>query len=316
MLDAQQLAEGLKARFGTVRTAANNWLRIPCPTCALKDKKKMKRYVSLYNGSSKCYVCEVKLELVELMGDNFIPLRSDTPYVQEERKENPQARILPCTRAIPVNQLPLTHPAIKFLHKDHLFNLDSYYNDYGIVYIPSDAGKQFCTSPFVSSGDRLLFPVFHRMELVGWQMRSIPGTVYGDMADAVKYYHLFNKGSYLYNFDLAVKYNLVILVEGVKKALKLPNAVASWGKNVSPIQAQLLQSNWKDIIVMLDTGPKEQEIGNNLVEACNRHGCNALNIDIGKYGFPSPDEATTEQLLEILNNEWSGFLSRSKKSIK
>ena len=313
MLEAEQLSEKLKERFGAVRVAANNWLRIPCPTCALKDKRKMKRYVSLWNGSSKCYICTVGLTLIELLGDNFIPLR-DEKFVYKEKIEDPRAKILPGSKFIPINELPLEHPAIKFLHKDYLFNLDSYYKDYEIVYCPSFAGIQFCSCPYISSADRIIFPVYFREALVGWQMRSIPGTTYGDMSDVVKYYHLFNKGSYLFNYDKASTYSTVILVEGIKKALKFPNAVASLGKNLTPTQAQLLQTTWKEIIILLDSEDKAQEIGINLAAACNRNGCTALNVNLGKYNIPSPDEATTERLLEILSYEWSQFLSERNSS--
>ena len=297
----------LRERFGTVKPASNGWVRIACPTCLPKDRKKFKRYVrpdTLYN---KCFICEMPMQQDELVGDAFIRVSSPAQVVVEEpKKENPMAKTLPGHRFIPVNRLAYDHPAIKFLHNDHLFELDRYTNDYGICYCPCDAGITFGSKPFISSADRLVFPVRFKGEFVGWQMRSIPGTVYGDRIDVVKYYHLFNKGRYLFNYDLAKNYQTVVLVEGVKKALKLPNAVASFGKDLTDTQVQLL-SEWKNIIVCLDAQDVAQTIGRRVEASLRANGNRALNVDLGPYGFPSPDEMTTDQLSFVLYNEWRNY---------
>ena len=286
----------LREKFGVVKPASNGWVRIACPTCLPKDRKKFKRYVrpdTLYN---KCFICEMPMQAAELVGDAFIRVSSPAQVVLEEPKEHPMARKLPGHRFIPVNQLPATHPAIKFLQKDHLFDFDRYANDYGICYCPCDAGITFTTRPFISSAERLIFPVRFKNELVGWQMRSVPGTVYGDRLDVVKYYHLFKKGSYLFNYDIAKKHETVVLVEGVKKALKLPNAVACFGKDLTEEQVQLL-SGWKQIIICLDAQDVAQTIGRRVEASLRGYGLKALNVDLGPYGFPSPDEMTSDQLI-------------------
>jgi len=301
--EARAIAK-LREKFGEVKPASNGWVRIACPTCVPKDRKKFKRYVrpdTLYN---KCFICEMPMQRDELVGESFIQVSNPANIsVDQPKKEHPMAKKLPGLRFTPVNQLPVEHPAIKFLHRDYLFEMDRYYNEYGIVYCPCDAGVTFNSRPFISSAERLIFPVKFRGELVGWQMRSIPGTVYGDRPDVVKYYHLFNKGSVLFNYDKAKSFQTVVLMEGVKKALKLPNAVACFGKDVTSTQVQLL-AEWPNVIVCLDSQDVAQAIGQRITDSLRGFGRKAINVNLGPYGFPSPDEMTSDQLSFVLFNEW------------
>jgi len=299
----------LKEKFGVVKSTSNGWVRIACPTCALKDRKKFKRYIRPDTLFNKCFICDIPMQQNELVGDAFVRVACPVEIAAEPpRKENPMARQLPGLRFIPVNQLPAGHPAVEFLRKDHLCDLERYASDYGICYCPCDAGRTFSSRPFISSADRLIFPVKFRGEMVGWQMRSVPGTTYGDREDVVKYYHLFNKGSYLFNYDLAKNYQTVVVMEGVKKALKLPNAVACFGKDLTTAQVQLL-SEWKNIVICLDAQDVAQAIGRRVEGSLRAYGLRALNVDLGPYGFPSPDEMTSDQLSFVIYNEWRNYES-------
>lgn len=304
-MNEHQLGEMLTQVYGKIKDA-KDWIRIPCPTCIPKDVKKMKRYVSKKDLYTKCFICDRRLTKEQLLQTENIPLmdrpeKNDTPT---EKKINPWANKIPCNRVIPIHELSLTHPAVKFFHKDHLYDLRSYYEEHEIVYCPPDAGVIFkSVNPFITSADRLIFPVRFNGELVGWQMRSVPGTVFGNRPDVVKYYHLFNKGDYLYNYDKAKQYKMVVLTEGVKKALKFPNGVASWGKNLTPTQVQLIQQ-WKEIVVFLDGEDSTQIQADTLAKAIRANGKKAINIDPRKYGYPSPDEATSEELELMIATEW------------
>lgn len=308
MFDSALVEQLLKQRYGKVKPGGAKYWRICCPTCSSRDSKKMKRYVSKRSLFTFCYICEQPLSLEELMrgaAGTVVPVK----IREEEPKENPMARIMPGRRFIPVNQLPSDHPAIRFLAKDHLHELDRYSLEYGIVFCPSDAGQVFCQSPYITSAERLIFPVYFNRELVGWQMRSIPGTVYGDYPNQVKYYHLFPKGSYLFNYDNARKYDSVVLVEGVKKALKFCNGVAAFGKHLAPPQVQLMHA-WKNIAIMLDAEESAQRLGMELTYGFRAAGINCININPGNYGLPSPDEGTKEQLFSILTEEWCAYFNR------
>jgi hypothetical protein len=160
---------------------------------------------------------------MELLDGQYIHQVTRVEVEEQEEEVNPLSLELPYYRAIPVNELPDNHPAIQFLHKDYLYDLDTYAKVHKMVYVPYEGGKIYHNSAkFITSAERLVFPVYFEHKLVGWQMRSIPGTFFGDRPDDVRYYHLFNKGSYLYNYDQAKNYDRVVVVEGGKKALKLP----------------------------------------------------------------------------------------------
>ena len=291
----------LEKKFGVVKKSSGDWVRIACPTCDKHHSKKFKRYINTETLGTKCWICDVKLSFKKLTGVHVAP-NVHVSHEQKPKEVDPRARVLPCTKSVPINELSSDHPAIKFLAKDYLFELNRYYDENKIVYCPYGYGEKFGTDPFITASERLIFPVHFNGKLVGWQMRSIPGTFYGDREGGVRYYHLFDKGNYLYNYDNAKKFDKVILVEGVKKALKFPNAVASLGKNISTAQIQLLY-NWKDVTIMLDDDKEAQPIAQNLTRELTANGLSVRNIALSKYGFKSPDEARVEELQQILNYE-------------
>jgi hypothetical protein len=308
-----ELFEALKSRFGKAKREGKGYVYFPCPTCLPRNRSKLKRHASIYSYYSKCWICEIDLAMPDVLGGvEFQAVAKDGNSIAVEKEENPLARVLPCKRSIPVNQLPPDHLAVKFLNKDHLHDLDRYYNENGMIYCPSDGGTILKShEPFVSSAERLIFPVYFNREMVGWQMRSLPGTVYGDRADVRRYYHAFNKGNYLYNYDNAKQYKMVVLTEGVKKALKFPNGVATLGKCITPMQAQLLQ-HWKEITVMLDSDEDSQELAQMITMNINLGTSKAVNVNLSPYGYPSPDEATAEALAIIVYHEWQKQLDETQ----
>ena len=300
-----ELLELLKQKYGKIRLSGD-WIAVPCPTCNLHHRKKMKRYVHRKYLSSHCFICHVHMDSEQLLGEGIMSVVTQTdgsPIIDTPKEPHPWSTRLPGYRFIPVNALPEGHAAVKFLNKDHLFNLDSYYSNNGIVYCPADSGVIIFDKPFTTSADRLIFPVTYKGELVGWQMRSIPGTVFGDRPSVLRYIHLFNKANYLYNYDNAIKYGSVIVTEGVKKALKFPNGVATFGKGIAASQVQQLQE-WPIVIFLYDAEEEAQEVGKRVTAAINAEAkSKALNINLGKYGIPSPDEADSETLINIINKE-------------
>lgn len=313
-LERDPLYKQLKQKFHVVK-GHGDWLRIPCPTCTAHNAKKLKRYVPRSGYTSNCFICGIKKDVRDLLDGYYVPTKVEDCEEEAEVKVDPRALELPYSLGTPVNQLPIDHPAIKFLHKDQLFDLDRYSNENKIVFVPFDGGKVFINgSVFITSAEHLVFPVYFEEKLVGWQLRSVPGTFYGDQPKDVRYYHIFNKGRYLYNYDNAMKNNprRVVVVEGVKKALKFRNAVATWGSGVSRAQQRLMQK-WPEVVMLLDgeehnhTQAKARE----LVECLNAGGnCRAININLAKYGAPSPDEFPEDVLQEIVEGEWNDQINR------
>lgn len=301
-----QVVQLLKTRFGAAKKSNGDWVRVRCPTCDPNDAYKMKRGVNLRTLSSNCFICRRELSLEQLFGNAQITVTSNGPYV--EPPEHPMARQWPCNFYVPVSALPKDHPAVEFLAKDHITDLTRIHMDYDVGYIlaadalPVEFTRSDETTFSMSVGDSLIFPVYFKEEMVGWQCRFIPGTTNGDRMKKMKYLHVFPKGKYLYNYDNAKKFKSVVVVEGVKKSWKFPNAVATWGKGISDTQIQLIQQ-WEEIIFMYDAGEETQHKAKELADIIKR-GKKCINIDPGKYGFASPDEMTEDEAQTIVLTEW------------
>lgn len=288
----------LKAKFGKARAVSGGSYRIPCPTCDPKHSKKMKRYISPDWPNSNCFICNRSIPLAELLGDGVILERSTTSDEEEEYK---YAKILPYTEAVSLSTLAPTDPVIQFMEKDHLRMWD-YYDSLGIRYIPATGGFniKFDSGFTVNTADSLFFPVYNTAEeYVGWQLRFIPGTWNGDRFQFMRYMHLFPKGDYLFNYNNAKQYKDVVVVEGVKKALKAANAVATLGKGISEAQKQLIQQ-WKRITLILDGEDDTQKLARQIQEEFTSNGRQCVNIDLRDYGFESPDDTTGTQLNRII----------------
>jgi hypothetical protein len=315
-MNRNELKTLLQERHGRVKDAPHGGIRIKCPTCDAGKSREMKRYIYPNSYYSKCYICEELLEVKDLCGGEVKYERSATV----EEPEHPQAREMPLEKAFRLDELPLDHPAIKFFMKDHLYEFEKYSTEYGILYIPVDGGIdiKFPNTTFRSS-EALVFPVALDHEIVGWQLRYLPGSWYGDkmISKGIKYMHVFPKGNYLYNFDKARKHDHVIVVEGVKKALKADNAVATWGKGLSERQKDLI-CKWDRITLMLDGDDKTQSMCVGLKEELKYKmkemgghlkgtvvsDKQIVNVDLRKYGFPSPDEMTKEQVAQVVEDAW------------
>jgi 5S rRNA maturation endonuclease (ribonuclease M5) len=297
----QNVLELLKSKFGRVRAVSGGSFRIPCPTCDPKNGKKMKRYVSPGWSDSRCFICEQAVPIHELVGEHIIFERENLDSVVVEYK---YAKILPYNDTIKLGDMSPDHPAITFLAKDHLANL-AYYDSLGIRYITSTGGMNldFDSGFIVNTADSLFFPIFGKDGTYeGWQIRFIPGTWNGDRFQFMRYMHLFPKGDHLFNYHFAKQYKDVVVVEGVKKALKLANAVATLGKGISTKQKQLIQE-WKTITIILDGEDSTQELARELQAEFRSNGRKCINIDLRDYGFESPDDTTSEELQSIIQKE-------------
>jgi hypothetical protein len=295
----------LRTKFSKAKAASGGNYRIPCPTCEAKDRNKMKRYVSPDWTTSNCFICGKIIKLSDLLSLQDFEFCADTSVCSSAEPIYPYAKIKPFEVLEDLKNLTAGHEAIDFLSKDHLVH-NPYYSSLGIGYIPLNGGKniKFESGYTINTANSLYFPVTFMGEYVGWQLRFIPGTVNGDRLQHMRYLHLFPKGEYLFNYDQAKRYKHLVVVEGVKKALKGVNFVATFGKGISTTQKQLIQE-WKKITLLLDGEDKTQEMAKELADEINFNGKICVNIDPRKYGFPSPDEATGKQLQEALTSAWS-----------
>lgn len=293
----------LKTRFGNVKRANGGWVRFKCPTCTSHDAAKLKRGLHLQTLRTHCFICEKPLELTQIFGNIPIekPAGGDVVY---EEKEHPQAREWPCKAIVPVSALPKDHPAIKFLNKDHLFDMTKLAMDFEVGFICAEDAKEIkFENSVMLAAEALVFPVYFKKEYVGWQIRFIPGTKFGDRMQKMKYLHVFHKGKYLYNYDKAKEYKSIVVVEGVKKSWKFPNGVATWGCGISEQQINLIQQ-WDEIAFMYDGDDKIQAKMTMLADLIELNKKKVIVIDPRNHGFLSPDEMTEAQAQEIVYKEW------------
>lgn len=302
LVTPSQFRDILESKFGKVKPGNDGWFRLACPTCNAKDAKKFKRYIRAGNVYSNCFICEEKLLIDDLLGQKIQIERHADDVEVEDTHEHPQSRILPCINAIPINQLEKSHPAVQLLAKDSINDLDSIWNKFRVVYVPEEGADlvKFESGAEVSTADSLLFPVIFGGELVGWQCRFIPGTKHGDKMQKMRYFHVYPKGRYLYNYDRAKGSDFVVLMEGVKKVWKYDTAsVASLGKSITDKQLQLLQE-WKTIILFLDGEEETQKKTKELQDRLWANSRFCLNIDPRIYGVKSPDEMSFDQVHQII----------------
>lgn len=294
-----------KEKFGKAKAVSGGNYRVKCPTCEPKNSGKMKRYISPDWPTSNCFICEQLVKVKDLLSEQAFASVSSYADNSDSGDDYPKAKIIPFEKINFLHGMPEDSPVVQFMKKDHLEDFN-YYASLGIGYIPIDGGinLEFDSGYKINTADSLFFPVLAGGKYVGWQLRFIPGTINGDRLQYMRYMHMFPKGNHVYNYDNAKKYDNVVVVEGVKKALKLPNAVATFGKGISSMQKQLVQE-WKKITILLDGEAETQRQAIDLAREFKYNGRQVVNIDLREFNLTSPDEATTEQLNEIIRNAWT-----------
>lgn len=123
--------------------------------------------------------------------------------------------------------------------------------------------------------ERVFIPVYADGKLVYWQARDVYG-----MNDTPPYYICKGGTKSLFNFDLASKANFMVISEGVFDAITIgTNAVALFGKSLTPRQLDQLSRYRKPVIVALDPDEAGQEATPKVVSIIReRLGLNAIPV--------------------------------------
>jgi len=286
MLTINQLEQLLRRRFGEVKKAKGGLeLRINCPYCG--DDKKFKCWININKGCFHCWRNEShsgKIYKLLNIKPEDIPKAS---FMEEREKMQLEQSSTSPGVLIPLTSLPNDHPAIQYLTTVRARPFDPQYleKNFGVKYCSQgrklgkpEEGFWFDTT------NTLIFPVYMQGILVGWQARllynpdnltdtdmKIMGFPYinGEYIKPPKYYTTpFPKGQVLYNFDNAVKYNMVVVSEGVFDVFSLGNrGVGTFGTGISEQQLNLLKTYWDTVILLLDPdvkNDKKKYIINNL----------------------------------------------------
>jgi len=154
---------------------------------------------------------------------------------------------------------PGTCIALDALSPDHHANVFLRSKGYDPVDLAQHYKVRWCQQApieYAPAHNRIIFPVYMRGEMVGWQGRYI-GDIDWKRARVPKYYTM--PGSHtrnmLYGFDDAVGMPFVIVTEGVTDVISVgAGAVATFGKKqtLSMVHFNLLVENWPIIILLMD----------------------------------------------------------------
>lgn len=116
---------------------------------------------------------------------------------------------------------------------------------------------------------RIFIPVFFNGKLVAWQGRLSRNASKGE----IKYYTQGKKSRVLYNYDVAAKEELVILVEGAPSVWRLGKpAVCLFGKTLSYWQENTVATTWsgKPVFVVLDCDA-QKELEQAVMQLCQHN---------------------------------------------
>lgn len=135
------------------------------------------------------------------------------------------------------------------------------------------------------ASNTLVFPIYFKGDVVGWQCRLLyepedvpeefliergyPRDEDGEVLRPPKYFTSpgFPKGRVFFNWDIAIKEDMLVVVEGVFDAVSVGKcAIAALGKNLDEAQVSLLANAGKPIVLLLDpdAAAESQELANYL----------------------------------------------------
>ncbi len=145
---------------------------------------------------------------------------------------------------VPLSQLPANHPAREFVKRKY-GGIDPDYlsNGYSVGYTP------MYDPDYPLAKGRVIFPVFLRGELSGWQGRAIN-------AETDPRWYLpagFNKDKGCFNEDRIPPGCIPVFVEGIPTSIACgPSGAAIWGTSMSDTLIAHVASKWPTAVLALD----------------------------------------------------------------
>ena len=320
----QQLYSALQRRFGSVRVSnegqevlvrlyrnpydlaapsreeeieSGEYYRVNCPYCGdtrhrlyvnyrwntvTGDGKRARGLLHCFN--EKCDMVnfhdEIKGYVARSLGRSV-----NTGY----RKPEPFKAVDWPGKCIPLNVLPATHSAVKYVLG----------RQFDPGYLAKEWDVRYCVeSTHDLVRDRLIIPVYWEGKLVGWQARSI-NTRYAGL----KYYTMpgLKKTQMLFNGDRAKTFKFGVVVESAFGAFRVgTRAVALLGKSMSHFQRELAVGYWGSgaMCVLLDPDAVEdmENITKMLNPAAFRWGAWSMTLPENK----DPDEFSSQELWDMI----------------
>lgn len=309
------LEQELTRRFRRVRrTRGRNGLelRICCPFC--RDRK-FHMYVNAEKHVYNCYKCMKSGKLQDLIGETAFVL----PKTPVELEPPPLREIKAPGTLVSLLHLGYDNPAVQYLTQTRKrpFELEELEKVYGACYCSQ--GRKIRTSDFeFDTTNTLVFPVWMNQKLVGWQARLLydPEKLTdkeceamgfgkdedGDWKRPPKYLTSpgFAKGSALYNFDVARKYDYVVVTEGVFDAMSVGGpGVATFGTGISDQQCTLLKTYWNTVIILLDPDGTDKA-ASDVFNAIHR-AVNVVHVKL--KGYKDPGDAPRDEIWRQISDQ-------------
>lgn len=265
----RELRAELERRFGraTVSNGSNGVeLILDCPYC---DRHKLS--VNPAKRCWHCWHCGESGTLRKLLGRS-VPAKIERSEPEPRPAERGQVDPGEC---VPLSSLSDEHEAILYL-RSRGFDPAALERDFGISYCRR--GRKFAGGVFDTTGT-IVIPVVENGARSAWQARLLynPDSVPEDQRGAYgfkwdderkkfvvppKYFTSpgFKKGEHFFNYDQAARNGFVVVTEGAFDAMRVGRcAVASFGKNVSDAQVQILQATWPVVILLLDPDAEKEQ---------------------------------------------------------
>ena len=317
----------LRKRFGDVKPTGGDELRVSCPFCD-NGGKKYKMWVNpfKYNGIYHCWSCDKAGSVKNLLGtSDFV--------VQKKQEKVPDTFETPSPgTVIDIAEVSKDNDAYKYLTSTRERTFDPKYltDTFGVKYCSK--GRKFkLRSTEFNTANSLVFPIWMNGDVAGWQARLIydPDKLDDTFCAALgfpkedgkwnrppKYFTNpgIKKTQILYNFDLARRYPMVVLTEGVFDVFAVgPSAVAALGKDYHDNQISLIKTYWDHAIILLDPEDKTAKARRRLVkELSGTIKVTEVNL---KY-YSDPGSAPTEEIWRQIHSQIDADRKETNEKLK
>jgi len=304
----------LRKRFGDVKTTGGDEIRVNCPFCG-NGSNKYKMWVNpfKYHGIYHCWSCDKSGSVKALLGTgDFVVQKKQTEVKGTKEMRSPGT-------IIDINQVAHSNDAYRYLTsvRDRVFDVDYLTDTFGVKYC-SKGYKFRMRGTEYNTANSLVFPIWMNNEIAGWQSRLVydPAKLDDTTCAALgfpkedgkylrpsKYFTStgMQKSQVLYNFDLAKRYPMVVLTEGVFDVFSVgPQAVAALGKDYHDNQISLIKTYWDHAVILLDPEDKTAKARRRLVkELSGVIEVTEVNL---KY-YSDPGSAPTEEIWRQIHGQ-------------
>jgi len=274
--------QAIRARFGKFRkskTRSGTEYKVCCSFCLSNGKSKdtsFKLYINPQKGVYRCWRCDTKGPVRSLFSE--LDIAEESVHVPQVQEALPVDVDMPGELAL-LTSLDPGNPAIEYLVNTRSVSFDP-------AEVQNVFGARYCIRGQMFSGvydttNTIIFPMFFQQRVVGWQSRMLAEPE--DLTDQYlsmngfrrddsgkwmrppKYFTSpgFPKGRVMFNFDLAIKTDFIVICEGVFDAMAVGNSgVATLGKGVTDEQVKMIATYaWNShVIVLLDDDAIEESL--------------------------------------------------------